>query len=123
MAKVHIRKKALTKGRSSVYLDFSPPLRNPKTGKPQRYEFLDIFLYDKPMNVWERNHNSETGELLENIRANRLLDIQNRKFGFISNRDRSGYLLKNANIILFVKDQYSLLKNTAPAFSLLNAKY
>jgi integrase len=89
MAKVHIRKKALTKGRQSVYLDFSPPLRNPKTGKPQRFEFLDIFLYEKPSNVLERNHNIETNELLENIRAKRLLDIQNRKYGFISNRDRS----------------------------------
>src|SRR3954463_13263506 len=89
MPKVHIRKKAISKGRHSVYLDFSPPLRNPKTGKPQRFEFLDIFLYDKPSNVWERNHNTETSELLENIRANRLLDIQNRKYGFISNRDRS----------------------------------
>ncbi|MGY3212533.1 tyrosine-type recombinase/integrase [Mucilaginibacter sp. HD30] len=89
MAKVHIRKKAITKGRHSVYLDFSPPLRNPKSGKPQRFEFLDIFLYDKPSNVWERNHNAETSELLENIRANRLLDIQNRKYGFISNRNRS----------------------------------
>jgi len=89
MAKVHIRKKSLTKGRHSIYLDFSPPLRNPKTGKPQRYEFLDVYLYDKPANVWERNHNTETSDLIENIRANRLLDIQNRKYGFISNRNRS----------------------------------
>jgi len=89
MAKVHIRKKALTKGRQSAYLDFSPPLRNPKTGKLQRFEFLDIFLYEKPSNVWERNHNIETNDLLENIRAKRLLDIQNRKYNFISNRDRT----------------------------------
>jgi integrase len=89
MAKVHIRKKALTKGRHSIFLDFSPPLRNPKTGKPQRYEFLDIFLYDKPSNPLERRHNSETSELVENIRATRMLDIQNRKYGFISDRDRS----------------------------------
>ncbi|MFD0764462.1 site-specific integrase [Mucilaginibacter lutimaris] len=89
MAKVHVRKKALTKGRHSIYLDFSPPIRNKKTGKPQRFEFLDIFVYDKPENNIERRHNSETMELVENLRANRLLDIQNRKYGFISNRDRS----------------------------------
>lgn len=89
MPKVHIRKKAITKGRHSIYLDFSPPLRNPKNGKPQRYEFLDLFIYDKPANMWERQHNIETNDLIENIRANRQLDIQNRKFGFISNRDRS----------------------------------
>lgn len=89
MPKVHIRKKALTKGRHSIYLDFSPPIRNQKTGKPQRFEFLDIFVYDKPENNFERRHNSETMELVENLRANRLLYIQNRKYGFISNRDRS----------------------------------
>lgn len=89
MAKVHIRKKALTKGRHSIFLDFSPPLRNPKTGKPQRYEFLDLFTYDKPTNNLERRHNSETMELVENLRATRMLDIQNRKYGFVSDRDRS----------------------------------
>jgi hypothetical protein len=89
MPKVHIRKKILTKGRLSIYLDYSPPLRNLKTGKPQRFEFLDVFLYAKPSNVYELNHNSETSELIENIRANRLLDIKNRKYGYISNRDRS----------------------------------
>lgn len=89
MAKVHIRKKTLTKGRHSIFLDYSPPLRNPKTGKPQRYEFLDLFTYDKPLNNLERMHNSETLELVENLRATRLLDIQNRKYGFVSDRDRS----------------------------------
>ncbi|OJW17982.1 site-specific integrase [Mucilaginibacter sp. 44-25] len=89
MAKVHIRKKALTKGRQSIYLDYSPPLRNPKTGKPQRYEFLDLFTYEKPANILQRRHNAETMELVEHLRASRLLDIQNRKYGFVSDRDRS----------------------------------
>jgi integrase len=89
MPKVHIRKRKLTKGRHSLLLDFSPPLRNPKNGKPQRFEFLNLFIYDKPSNVWERQHNTETKALVENIRATRQLDIQNRKFGFISDRDRN----------------------------------
>ncbi|RFZ91061.1 site-specific integrase [Mucilaginibacter conchicola] len=97
MAKVHIRKRALSNDRHSIYLDFSPPLRNKKTGKPQRFERLDVFLYDKPSNHLERRHNSETMELVENLRANRLLDIQNRKYGFISDRDRS------ANFVDFFK--------------------
>ncbi|WP_374951515.1 hypothetical protein [Mucilaginibacter sp.] len=44
MAKVHIRKKPVTKGRHPIFLDYTPPLRNPKTGKPQRYEFLDLVI-------------------------------------------------------------------------------
>ena len=89
MSRVHLRKKALTKGRHPWYLDFSPPLRNAKTGKVQRFEFLELFTYDKPMGALQRQHNSETRELIENIRAKRQLDIQNRKFGFISDRDRN----------------------------------
>jgi len=106
MPKVHIRKKALTKGRQSIYLDFSPPIRNKKNGKPQRYEFLDVFIFDKPENYLERRHNSETMELVENLRANRLLDIQNRKYGFISNRDRS------ASFIDFFKEFMSTKSRT-----------
>jgi integrase len=90
MFKVHIRKRLRVKGKQSIYLDFSPPLRNPKTGKPLRYEYLELFIYQKPANNLERNHNSETMELVENIRATRQLDIQNRKYGFLSERNRSG---------------------------------
>jgi integrase len=103
MAKVHIRKKALTKSRHSIFLDFSPPLRNPKTGKPQRYEFLDLFLYDKPSNFLERRHNAETTELVENLRATRLLDIQNRKYGFISDRDRSSSFVDYFKQFIYTK--------------------
>ncbi len=45
--------------------------------------------YSKPSNVWERQHNTETKTLVETIRAQRQLDIQNRKFGFISERERN----------------------------------
>jgi len=98
MPKVHIRKKPISKGRHSIYLDFSPPLRNPKTGKPQRFEFLELHTYDKPSNVWEREHNSETKALVETLRARRQLDIQNRKFGFLSDRER------NSSFVEFFKE-------------------
>lgn len=88
MPKVHIRKKKISKSRQSLYLDFSPPITNPQTGKPQRYEFLGLFTYDKPANVWERKHNTETNTLVETIRATRQLDIQNRRFGFVADRTR-----------------------------------
>lgn len=53
-----------------------------------RYEYLDVFVFEKPATNLEKRHNSETMELVENIRATRQLDIQNRKYGFISERDR-----------------------------------
>jgi integrase len=90
MPRVTIRKRPLKNGRESLMLDYAPPLKNPKNGRPQRFEFLDLFTYEKPANRLERQHNSETNTLAENIRAQRQLDIQNRKYGFKSDRDRSG---------------------------------
>lgn len=90
MPRVSIRKRPLKNGRESLMLDYAPPLKNPKNGRPQRFEFLDLFTYEKPVNRLERQHNSETNTLAENIRAQRQLDIQNRKYGFKSDRDRSG---------------------------------
>ena len=90
MPRVTIRKRPLKGGRESIMLDYAPPLKNPKNGKPQRFEFLDLFTYEKPANRLERQHNSETNTLAENIRAQRQLEIQNRKYGFKSDKDRSG---------------------------------
>jgi len=90
MPRITIRKRPLKGGKESIILDYAPPLKNPKNGKPQRFEFLELFTYQKPANRLERQHNTETNALVENIRAQRQLDIQNRKFGFKSDRDTSG---------------------------------
>ena len=44
------------------------------SGQKRAYEFLDLFLYDKPKNNLERDHNKETLALAEMIKAKRLLD-------------------------------------------------
>lgn len=85
MSKVTIRRKAISNGRHSLYLDHYPPIYNPHTGKLQRTEFLKLFMFDKPAHKAERLHNKETLNLVEFIRASRQIDIQNRRFGFISN--------------------------------------
>jgi len=90
MARITIRKRPLKNGKESIMLDYAPPLKNPKNGKPMRFEILGLFVYTKPATRLERQHNSETNTLVETIRAQRQLDIQNRKFGFKSDRDRSG---------------------------------
>lgn len=43
--KVRILTKPMSGGRESVYLDFHPPIKHPKTGKPTRREFLKLFLH------------------------------------------------------------------------------
>jgi integrase len=82
--KVTLRKKAITSGRTSLYLDFYPPLLHPDTGKLTRREFLGIHLFDKPKDSVERHHNRETTKLAEHTRATRQIEIQNQQFGFLT---------------------------------------
>jgi site-specific recombinase XerD len=52
--KVTLRQKPISGERLSLYLDFYPPVENPKTGKATRREFLNIFI-PKPI-----KHNKRT---------------------------------------------------------------
>ncbi|AMQ57094.1 tyrosine-type recombinase/integrase [Algoriphagus sanaruensis] len=44
--KVTLRQKSISKGRSSLYLDFYPGITNPKTGENTRREFLKMYVKD-----------------------------------------------------------------------------
>lgn len=46
--KVTVRKRPIKNGQLSLYLDFYPPVRHPKTGKPTRREYLGIYIYANP---------------------------------------------------------------------------
>ena len=99
--KVSLRPKKLSQGRIRLYLDFYPALKNNVTGKETRREFLDLFLYEKPINQLQKEHNKETLLIAENIRSNRQLDIfrdtydlqiaKNKKIDFLN------YFLKVAD--------------------------
>ena len=52
--------------------------------KKRNYEFLRLYLYDKPKNFLEKEHNKETQLLAESIRAQKILELQSRKHGFVS---------------------------------------
>ncbi len=61
--------------------------------KTRDYEFLKLYLFDKPKNELEKNHNKETISLAEAIKSQRILDIQNRRHGFVSNiKGKIGFL-------------------------------
>ena len=96
--KVTVRYKSISKGRTSIYLDYYPPILNPETRKPTRREFLEIYLFDKPQGAADREHNKETKILAENIRAKRQIAIQNSEFGFI---DKSK---KNIDFLAYFRD-------------------
>lgn len=95
---VSVRYKPMSKGRKRIYLDFYPPIPHPGTGKTTRREFLDLYLFDKPLSPADREHNKETKLLAENIRAKRQIEIQNGHYGFI---DRSK---KNVDFVRYFRD-------------------
>lgn len=69
--KVSLRQKKISKGRKSLYLDFYPPIPNPKTGKPTRREFLGLYILDKAKTPLDKQHNSQTIRIGESIRQQR----------------------------------------------------
>lgn len=81
-ASVNLRKKPMKNGRSSLYLDYYPAVRNPQTMKMTRREFLGFYIYDKPKNAVERDYNEEMLMKAELIRCQRQSAIINEEFGF-----------------------------------------
>jgi len=69
--KVTLRKKKISKGRQSLYLDFYPAIPHPETGEPTRREFLGLYIFEKPKTPIEKQHNTETLQIGESIRQKR----------------------------------------------------
>lgn len=72
---VTLRQKEISNGRLSLYLDFYPPILNPKTNEYSRREFLKIYLFKKPKDQIQKISNIEnlrTAELIQARRQNEL---------------------------------------------------
>ena len=69
--KVTLRKKKISKGRESLYLDFYPAITHPETGEPTRREFLGLYIFEKAKTPFDKDHNTETLKIAESIRQKR----------------------------------------------------
>jgi len=69
--KVTLRKKKISKGRQSLYLDFYPPIPHPETGQLTRREFLGMYLFEKAKTPIDKQHNTENLKIAESIRQKR----------------------------------------------------
>ncbi len=69
--KVSLRKKKISKGRKSLYLDFYPPIPHSETGEATRREFLGLYIFEKCKTPFDKQHNIETLKISESIRQKR----------------------------------------------------
>ncbi len=65
--KVKLRQKSISKERQSLYLDFYPAIPHPETGDPTRREFLGLYIFDKPKNPIDKQHNKDTLKIAKSI--------------------------------------------------------
>ncbi|MBB1194968.1 site-specific integrase [Flavobacterium sp. SOK18b] len=72
---VTLRKRMLPSGKITLYLDFFPPVYNPKTHKLYRREYLSLYLVPKPKNNVDKTMNSENLYKAEIICANRFNEV------------------------------------------------
>ncbi|MDR0926716.1 MAG: site-specific integrase [Ignavibacteria bacterium] len=89
------QRKQNSKGRTSLYLEFyrgKTTLPDGKTKYLRDYEYLDLFLIEKPKTAIDRQQNKQNLELANTIRAQRELDIKNNKFGFHTDRKDTNFI-------------------------------
>jgi integrase/recombinase XerD len=72
---ITLRKKPLSDGRLSLYLDVY-------TEAGRKKEFLKLYLFKRPKDELERQHNKDTLQLAQNIRSKRDLQISSQEHGF-----------------------------------------
>jgi integrase len=81
MFRVHLRRKKLSNGQFSLYLDFSRKVWHAAKNKWTRRDFLDLYIHEKPRTKLETRHNSETLALANQRQAETLLAIKNGTYG------------------------------------------
>lgn len=94
ISKVSLRQKPISKGRISLFLDYYPAIRNPRTGRKSRREYLGIYVIAAPRNAFERDYNKAMFEKTELIRGRRQESVINGEFGFIDRHQESDDFLE-----------------------------
>lgn len=106
MSNVTLREKTLKTGKTSLYLDYYPPIINPKNGTETRRDFLKLYLISSPKSIEEKKHNKETLDLAEIIKSKRNVQLKNKEYGFKDN------VVLNINFITLYKSVVDEYYNT-----------
>lgn len=73
MNSIYIRKRTMRSGRVYLYLQYYPPIRNPRTNKAIRWEALKLEIFPNPKTTFEREHNKSMIEMAEIIKSKRMM--------------------------------------------------
>lgn len=79
--RINIRKRQISNGRSSLYLDYYPGVFDRIKKRMVRHETLYLYVYDRPETLADRQHNDEMMELARQIRTKRMIDISSAYYG------------------------------------------
>ena len=81
--KVTLRQRELKSGKITLYLDYYPPVRDPKTREYVRHDYLGIYLVKNPRPGFEKRSNKEKLLQAEAIRAEREVALMKGQYGFL----------------------------------------
>ncbi len=119
--KVKLRKKKISGGRISLYLDFYPPIISLKTGKPTRRQFLKMYIFDDT-NKSNKKSNNEKLRLAEMIRQKKENELN--KPEIYTEYEKERLRIKALGEIDFIKYFKSLAdKKTGSTASSWNSTY
>jgi integrase len=103
--KVTLRRREYPSGKVSLYLDFYPGIKNPKTGIESRREYLGIYIMKSPRTAQERKINNAKLKQAEAIRAQRELSLINEQYGFLDKTKGRADALEYFSSLLAGKDR------------------
>ncbi|MCP9611734.1 site-specific integrase [Coprobacter sp. LH1063] len=102
--KVKLRRKPITQGRATLFLDYYPPILDPETMKMIHKEYLGIYIFQEPQNEIQREYNADMLLKAEAIQAMRIQAVINEEFGFLDKRKQKGDFLAYFRSFLMKKD-------------------
>jgi len=140
--KVTLRKKSISKGRKSLYLDFYPAIKVPNKSTSTRREFLKLYIIEKPKDRYEKQANKATlfiaqqicqkkeielnkPEVYNPIETEQLKKIENGEQSFISYFQQQMKKRVGKNYDVWYSSFYYLneFSNGSLKFSELNEKF
>jgi integrase len=108
--KVHLRqRKQSASGSISLFLEIYKGTTTNSDGKIKNirdYEYLNLYLIDNPKTPIDKQHNKDTLQLAESIKAKRELEIKNGLYGF------SSEFKQGTNFIDYFKEQMEKRKQS-----------